>query len=173
MDCYKYPCLQLAIQNYNVHLNVPPSRVIQQLFLASVLISVLLSFTWMGFHFSLHFYVLHATSEVVRRHLDLPSILAGRKFYAAGASKLVCFLWWFLSSSFAHAQHALAPLFSDSTQQCAPHSGEIPQVLMVPGESWRCTLSSEQVTGSIRLGSAPFRYPCCPVQAIYMHSTAM
>lgn len=26
MDCYKYPCLQLGIQNCNVHLNVPPSK---------------------------------------------------------------------------------------------------------------------------------------------------
>lgn len=26
--------------------------------------------------------------------------------------------------------------------------------------------------GSIRLGSAPFKYPCCPVQAIYIHYAA-
>lgn len=86
-----------------------------------VLISVLLSFTLRGFHFSLYCYVLCAASEVVKGQLDLPSPLAGRQ------EALYCWCIWISllpAVRFLHlhgtSQHTPALLFSDSPQQRTP-----------------------------------------------------
>jgi len=143
MGCYQQPCLQLATRIATHVWTCQLQRVIRQFFLNFVLISILLSFTLRGFHFiSLHCYVLHAASEVVKGLLDLPSPLVGRQeaFYCRCIG---------------------IGLFSDSPQQWAPHQSVVSQVLTVAGESWDASppLSKPQGQEKHEAGLCSFYIP--------------
>lgn len=97
----------LTARTCNTPVNVPTAKLFSNssLLLLPDLISVLLSFTLRGFHFSLHFYAVCCLEGCQRA--PGPAIALGRQ----AISTILLF---------AHPQRARASLFSDSPQQCTP-----------------------------------------------------